>query len=112
MREIKFRCWDVERNCWLNEEDTYQQVVNQARWNPAISEHYPLMQYTGLKDKDGTEIYEGDIIRYKIKKSIITCNVAFIKYGWYPFFDKAYMMDEAEWIEVIGNNHQTPELLP
>ena len=63
-RPIKFRCWDKERKCWMNEADTYQQVVNQARWNPEVGESYPLMQFTGLKDKNGKEIYEGDIVKW------------------------------------------------
>lgn len=68
-REIKFRCWNVEHKFWMNQEETYMQVENQARWNPELSGHYHLMQYTGLKDKAGQEIFEGDILEYSTSRN-------------------------------------------
>ena len=64
MREFKFRVWD----------SYHQEMINWSQYKgDLVSDDFishgkgPLivMQYTGLKDKDGTEIYEGDIIGFK-----------------------------------------------
>lgn len=129
-RDIKFRAWDNKEKKWLMGYEypnlggfsMFGECMLMEEWSGILNrfilqqkdrtpEDLILMQYTGLFDKNLKDIYEGDVIRYKIKKSIVTCEVAFIKYGWYPFFDKAYMIDEADWIEVIGNIYQNPGLL-
>jgi len=81
MREIKFRAWDSENNemiqvygAWFEEQGNYHET------DLALIGYF-LMQYTGLKDKSGKEIYEGDIIKIdkfdysifpeKIKKELL-----------------------------------------
>ena len=79
MREIKFRAWHKNLHIMLPcgeiaaEVNPYDQIVL-----PDILKRdcYELMQYTGLKDKNGTEIYEGDVVRSNMAVPI-TVAVAF-----------------------------------
>jgi hypothetical protein len=107
MREIKFRAWNSEEKTMLKPFDLSS---NPKYWCDNLKD-YPLMQYTGLKDKNGVEIYEGDIIKTD------TDNIVSVEYsnyyGAYLFGgfptnqDEIYKLE----IEVIGNIYENPELL-
>ena len=66
MREIKFRAWDLENKkllkCTAVYDDMSCRVKDDAKDRHIAIKKCELMQYTGLKDKNGVEIYEGDII--------------------------------------------------
>lgn len=127
MKEIKFRAWDKKSKLfiygWLDGTDFVVSV------NPDFSEHewdgLPLdemeleqwEQYTGLKDKNGKEICDGDIIRFSVKAKkhdwytvVVTWDE--IEAGW--MFGKFIPCDfsgERTDHQVIGNVWENPELI-
>lgn len=126
MRDIKFRVWDTENKEMLKVqeldfEDTFyggRLSIRTDEYNDYFDmEDMILMQYTGLKDKNGKEIYEGDIVKvftnkeWRIGKIIyehsgFTINVTNnkeLEYGRTSIIEKL--------TEIIGNIYDNPELL-
>jgi uncharacterized phage protein (TIGR01671 family) len=119
MREIKFRAWNKEAEVMHN-WDEIGKVLHAKYFDDWIAEGgIELMQYTGLKDKNGKEIYEGDVIRGEdpldyFLKDITQVVVEWLECGaWYPFAcDHDYEpYPKPEHCEVIGNIYENPELL-
>ena len=124
MREIKFRAWDnCEDRMFFPTRISFAGVVVYC-YDPQEDYEYQietekLMQYTGLKDKSGVEIYEGDIVQGLIispwNKREILCEVIFRKCCFICVENDnrgtEHKLLFAKDITVIGNIHQNPELL-
>jgi uncharacterized phage protein (TIGR01671 family) len=125
-REIKFRVWDIELHVWINN-------IGMGKDNTlckGTEKRFAVMQYIGLKDKNGNEIYEGDIL----------CNDEYQTWEWRGVVKFSHGVFGAEWLSnvksqsmvgswgqkhnlrkldddivecqiVIGNIYENPELL-
>lgn len=118
MREIKFRAWDKKAKRLImnvgiqpyHHFSTWSET-NETTWVRPDNKDFPLMQYTGIKDENGVEIYEGDIVEafeknYEVKFKQ-TESKLYVDYG----FPNKHNGPAPHWCEVVGNIYENAELL-
>ena len=124
-RKTKFRAWDKKQNRMLHYDNDVTPCITfngvcQGESHTNVSFDYILMQYTGLKDKNGKEIYEGDIIN--AEETTFESGV----YNWEIFFDDGMFVAKTKKFDtrtalfdlvhfgeakIIGNIYENPNLL-
>lgn len=107
-REIKFRFWLGHTKKMTYEHTLIE--ISHAHWD--FTEDIIPLQFTGLLDKNGNEIYEGDIIKYKFitpyDTKEFTSSVFWDEFMW---LTDEHSLNRIVHIEVIGNIYETPSLL-
>lgn len=139
-REIKFRAWLTSGHgiTYLNGSHMEYNIILkngkyasvESGWDIQGVYDYPVMQYTGLKDKNGKEIYEGDVLKVYKPNTYIKANDLH-EVRWHKskscfayfnlrcnFFDEGRSglitvgeNQHGRWCEIIGNIYENPELL-
>lgn len=116
-REIKFRAWSTFKKSWID----FPLVMNleglvmipeggwdlNGDWEEPEKLNIVLMQYTGLKDKNGNEIYFGDRL-----KVLDVVGMEFILFDWLEDCNLLLCIENGTYqVEVIGNIYENPELI-
>jgi len=119
MRSIKFRAWSILNAKMLSWADIFHLPAWEIFPGTPEQRAFIVMQYTGLKDKNGIEIYEGDVVSFKSAHSDYDYKTIG-EVVWYRG-EAAFLVecdgeifkhfDEIREIEVLGNIYKTPELL-
>lgn len=140
-REIKFRAWNKHQKCWEEEGwgiqkhipwsnseshktgmtvywlkwiDDFDTVGYEPFWVfHTVARDLELSQYTGLKDKNGKEIYEGDILQeehFPFHKNAVFWASSKDGYDFDGWLCKHFIPSDG-YAEIIGNIYENPELL-
>jgi uncharacterized phage protein (TIGR01671 family) len=124
MRELKFRAFDAAGTIKGQKWYYFDGIFNEQPWVETSTfpqyESYPekvsvvVMQYTGLHDKNGKKIYEGDIVEHQMPfcgtdvKEVIFADGRFSLDGYEQY--NAQLTNPLCTIKVIGNIYENPEL--
>lgn len=124
MKEPKFKAWDkvlkrfVPVAClYFNENSNFIGVFTgeeiDGEWTVVRKEHLELVQFTGLKDKKGIDIYEGDVCRTRYYSAMWRENLETVQAVVWDEDESSFGLRKKNManIEIIGNIYENPELL-
>lgn len=126
MREIKFRAWDGARMIDTGTLHKTTRADGYEMWDGDKHEYHQIMQFTGLHDKNGKEIYEGDIVsipstcyenpqievvEIRVEKDHTHRDAFFECFPFNSYLQSEDCYGTASESEVIGNIYENPELL-
>lgn len=132
MREIKFRAWDKVNKKMCSSIGTGRTTyggnlcLEITKCRPDVDSldnkatapfNYELMQFTGVTDRNGVEVWEGDIIGYKDEVALREIAWDNRRGGWNAYDKEGNCFDGISWItvttnrQVLGNIYENPELL-
>ena len=111
-REIKFRAFDKDKNEWFGKPFSLREAMALTWLHTSPTVNLIFMQYTGLKDKNGKGIYEGDIVRQTslLQSRRTTIDVIEWERDGFVMLNGGRIGRENR-LEVIGNIYENPELL-
>lgn len=114
MKELRFRAWDGKKMIYDVIPASEASIVELFEYEHQVTEVESVEQYTGLKDKNGKEIYEGDIVEYDWY--IVGDKPAYRTKEQVVFDDIGARLDTDRIrfctnVEVVGNIHENADLL-
>ena len=119
MRELRFRAWDKEKkimgifpNLYIGMKGELLVNIGDHQFRD-VGKQYIIQQFTGLHDRNGKEIYEGDMVKYSVENDEFVGEIHFasLQFRIGKLYPTDRLMGWHKTFEIIGNIYEHPELL-